>query len=104
MLISSESGGGEIVSSSDETRFYDDIGCLAADWIEHQDRGRAFVRIAAGRWSDAQTASYARPNEVRTAMGSGFAAFSTVAEARAVDREHRALTFDDVIRLAGGPR
>ena len=32
MLISTDSGGGEIVSATEDTRFYDDVGCLAADW------------------------------------------------------------------------
>ena len=35
MLISSDRGGGEIMSSAEDTRFYDDIGCLAADWSTH---------------------------------------------------------------------
>ena len=30
MLISSQSGGGEIVAAGEDTRFYDDVGCLAA--------------------------------------------------------------------------
>src|SRR5690242_10075131 len=32
MLVSTEAGAGEIVSDHDDTRFYDDVGCLAADW------------------------------------------------------------------------
>jgi hypothetical protein len=104
MLISSDSGGGEIVSSSDETRFYDDIGCLAADWTAHHENARAYVRVGTGRWSEAQAASYARPKDIQTPMASGFVAFATVADARAADRAGRALTFDDVIRLKGAPR
>ena len=34
MLISSERGTGEIVSPTDDTRFYDDVACLAADWVQ----------------------------------------------------------------------
>jgi hypothetical protein len=104
MLISNDTGGGEIVSAAEETRFYDDIGCLAGDWITHHDNAFAYVRLAGGRWSEAQAASYAQPNGVQTAMASGVAAFATIAEARAADRDGRALTFDDVIRLTGGPR
>jgi nitrous oxide reductase accessory protein NosL len=102
MLISTESGGGEIVSATEDTRFYDDIGCLAADWAAHHGEARAFVRIAGGSWSDAQTASFAQPADARTAMGSGIAAFRTAADARAADRAGRALTFDDVMHPTGG--
>ena len=104
MLISSESGGGEIVSAAEDTRFYDDIGCLAADWAAHHVEARAFVRIAGGKWSDAQAASFAQPADARTAMGSGFAAFPTAVEASAADRAGRALTFDDVLHLTGAQR
>lgn len=104
MLISSDTGGGEIVSSSEETKFYDDIGCLAADWRAHHDGDRAFVRIGGGHWSEAQAASYAQPDGIQTAMASGLAAFATALEARGADRNGRALTFDDVIRLTGGAR
>ena len=104
MLISTDSGGGEIVSSAEDTRFYDDIGCLASDWSTHRDRARAYVRVAGGRWSEAGAASYAQPKGVETPMGSGIVAFATNAEARAADRSGRALTFDDVIRLSGGAR
>jgi NosL protein len=100
MLISSDRGGGEIVSSSEETRFYDDIGCLAADWINRR-RAHAYVRLGDGQWSDAAAASYAQPAATETAMGSGLVAFATIAEARAADRNGRALTLDDVIALAG---
>jgi nitrous oxide reductase accessory protein NosL len=104
MLISSESGGGQIVSASEDTRFYDDVGCLAADWVNHHGNAHAFVRLGAGRWADATSAAYAQPDGVHTAMGSGFVAFATIADARAADRAGRALTFDDVIRLVGGTR
>ena len=104
MLISTETGGGEIVSATEDTRFYDDIGCLAADWAAHHGEARAFVRIEGGRWSDAQAASFAQPADVRTPMGSGIAAFPTAAGARAVDRTGRALAFDDVLHLTGAQR
>ena len=104
MLISTGIGGGQIVSATEDTRFYDDIACLAADWAAHHGEARAFVRIAGGTWSDAQTASFAQPADARTAMGSGIAAFPTAADARAADGTGRALTFDDVLLLTGAPR
>jgi nitrous oxide reductase accessory protein NosL len=104
MLISTERGAGEIVSATEDTRFYDDIGCLRADWAAHRGEARAFVRIAGGTWRDAQEASFAQPGDARTAMGSGIAAFPTAADARAADRAGRALTFDDVRHLTGASR
>jgi hypothetical protein len=102
MLISTDSGGGQIVSSREETRFYDDIACLAADWASHHDAdARAFVRVSSGSWSDAAAASYARPTGGRTAMGSGIAAFAAAADARAADRDGRVLTWDQVIAQTG---
>lgn len=104
MLISAERGGGEIVSASEDTRFYDDLGCLAADWTAHRGDARAFVTLAGAGWTDAQAASFAQPAGARTAMGSGIMAFATAADARAADRAGRVLTFDDIVHLSGGPR
>ena len=104
MLISTDRGGGEIVSAAEDTRFYDDIGCLAADWEAHRVDARAFVRIAGDRWSDAQDASFAQPANARTAMGSAIVAFAAAAEARAVDRAGRALTFDEIVRMSGAEK
>ena len=104
MLISTDNGGGQIVSAHDETRFYDDIGCLAADWRAHSGDARAFVRIGGGRWSDATDASFARPAAAATAMGSGIVAFALPGDARAADGDGRALTFDDIVRASGARR
>ena len=101
MLISSAAGSGEILSL-DDTRFYDDVGCLAADWAAHGSGARAFLRLPDGRWQDAQTASYARPQGADTAMGWGFVAFASPADATAADRDRHALTFADLLRLTGG--
>lgn len=104
MLISSERGTGEIVSATDDTRFYDDVACLAADWAQHGSTSSAFVRLVSGAWSDAHTAWYARPTGLRTAMGSGFVAFATEGEARAADAASRALRFDEILQQAGEAR
>ena len=103
-LISSERGAGEIVSATDDTRFYDDVACLAADWAQHGSGSRAFVRLATGAWSNAHTTWYARPAVARTAMGSGFVAFAAEADARAADAASRAWRFDEVLQQAGEPR
>jgi hypothetical protein len=103
MLISTDSGGGEIVSATDDTRFYDDIGCLAADWASHHSDARAYVRIAGG-WRDVQSVSFAQTTDARTAMGSGVVAFLERDEASSVDRAGRALTFTEVVRLSAGTK
>jgi len=101
MLISTDGGAGEIVSATDDTRFYDDIGCLAADWEAHHGDARAYVRVAGG-WRDVQATSFAQPADARTAMGSGVVAFAAPGDARAADRAGRALTISEIVRISGG--
>lgn len=102
MLISAERGSAQIVSAGEETRFYDDVGCLASDWLAHSSGARAYVRVGNG-WSDAAMLSFARPEGVRTAMGSGLVAFASVAEARAASGGEP-MTFDEIARGAGARR
>lgn len=101
--MSTDAGAGEIVSSSEETRFYDDIGCLAADWLARRDGdAHAYVRIGTGPWREAHAAFFAQPRRAETAMASGFVAFETMAAASAADYAGRALTFDDMVKVEGG--
>jgi hypothetical protein len=103
MLISTDMGTGEIVSLHNETRFYDDIGCLAADWPAHAAGDIAYVWI--GReWSEADAAAFAQPATTRTAMGSGWAAYASADEAQAVDRSGHVHTWDEVVHLTEGQR
>lgn len=96
MLISTEAGSAQIVSAGAETRFYDDVGCMAADWAGHAPGDHAFVRVATGAWIDAVDAVYARPAAARTAMGSGLVAYRSAADAAG----GAMLTFEDVVRGA----
>lgn len=102
MVISTEEGAAEIVQPGEDTRFYDDLGCLIADRDAHRDAAVAFVRIADGTWIEARTASFARPATARTAMGSGIVAFATIAQARAADRAGRARSWDEIRREPAG--
>jgi nitrous oxide reductase accessory protein NosL len=104
MVISTEVGAAQLVGGGEDTRFYDDIGCLVADRAARPDRASAFVRLADGTWTDVATASFAYPPSAQTAMGSGLAAFATIAAARAADREGRAWTWDEIRQRAGGGR
>lgn len=103
MLISSESGAGEIVSAHEDTQFFDDIGCLASAWPARRADAVAFVRVGGG-WSDVRSAWFAQPAAARTAMGSGFAAFANAADAKAADNAGRAFSWDEVVQGAGGRR
>jgi hypothetical protein len=104
MLISTEAGAGQIVSAHEETRFYDDIGCLAADWRAHREGATGFVRVQGGAWVDVRTAAFARPAAARTAMDAGFVAYATAHEAAAADRDGGALGWEEVVGEAGGRR
>lgn len=100
MLISTDRGAAQIVSAVEETRFYDDVGCLAADWPAHSMRARAFVRVG-NTWVDAGTAAYTRPVAARTAMGSGFVAFASRDDVRASGAADSVRTFDEIVRATG---
>jgi hypothetical protein len=108
MLISEEISAAEIVLSNGDVRYYDDLGCLAEDAKTPPGRHRAYVRGDGGKtWVVAEDAFYARPAGLRTPMAYGFAAFSRVEAARAVDTAGRALTWDEVraeLRRAERPR
>jgi len=98
MLISTETGSGQIVAAAGDARFYDDVGCLAADWPAHQREATAFVRIGQ-QWREAGAVSFARPAVVRTAMGSGIVAFERADDAGAADRTGRALGWGEVVEF-----
>ena len=104
MLVSTEAGAGQILSGHDDTRFYDDIGCVAADWRSRRDDAIAFVHASSGEWLDVHAAFFARPEAARTAMASSFVAYASAAEAGTADRDGRALTWDDVVERVGGGR
>ncbi len=100
MLISSEQGAAEILPADGDTRFYDDVGCMAADWTAHASSARAFVRLANGQWLEAGSAVFARPAGARTAMGSGVVAYATRADAESAGASE-VQSFADVVRQAG---
>jgi nitrous oxide reductase accessory protein NosL len=104
MVISTEAGAAQIVTSGEDTRFYDDVGCLIAGGHAGQGTEGVFVRSADGVWTDARTASFARSATAHTAMGSGIVAYATIAAARAADRDGRAWSWDEIRRQAGDKR
>jgi hypothetical protein len=96
MMVSEIGDAAEYVSPKEDTRFYDDIGCAAADAGRVPIRGKFFVRADGGtRWIAADDAFFARTGD-RTPMGYGFWAFSTESQAKARDAQHRALRWADL--------
>jgi hypothetical protein len=96
MMISQIADAAQYVSSREETRFYDDLGCAAADAGRVPIQGRFFVRADGGsRWIAAGEAFYAKTGD-RSPMGYGYFAFSTEAQAAARDANGRALRWSDV--------
>lgn len=103
MMVSSEPQSAEWVVPGEETRFYDDIGCLATDAPPHAQRGALFVHVDGARWARAESAFYARPPDQSTPMGYGFVAFTDRREAAARDRQGKAHTWEELVReLAPG--
>lgn len=97
MMVSREADSAQWVSKGEDTRFYDDIGCLAAE--DHRPAGRnaRFVRVGGTRWAPAESAFYARPADASTPMGYGFVGFSTREEAAQRDREGKARTWEEFV-------
>jgi copper chaperone NosL len=96
MMISSETQSAEWVAAGEETRFYDDIGCLATDAWSAGEGGARFVHADGARWAPAESVFYARPANVSTPMGYGVVAFSSREEAAARDRQGRARAWSDL--------
>jgi hypothetical protein len=100
MLISSDANGAQLLESGQPTRFYDDIGCLAADPRARSQNGVRYVRLASGGWSTPEDAWFARPASVKTPMDYGFVAYNTDDDARKNDRDGQAHRWPAVIEFA----
>lgn len=98
MLISSDLQSAEWVVPAQETRFYDDIGCLATDVRPRAEQGARFVHVEGARWARAEVAFYARPPDESTPMGYGVVAFTDRAEAAARDPQGKARTWEELVR------
>ena len=102
MLISSDANAAEAIVPGSGTRFYDDIGCMAADPAAGMAGVERFVRLADGNgWIPADAAYFAASTAV-TPMAHGLVAFASAAEAGTVDRDTRPRRWDEVVRMTGG--
>ncbi len=96
MLVSREPDSAQWVAAGEETRFYDDVGCLATDGWAPSGRNARFVH-ADGRWIPADRAFYAHPPDASTPMGYGFVAFADRGQAALRDHEGRALAWAELV-------
>jgi hypothetical protein len=99
MLISSEANAAQSREPGQATRFFDDLGCLAADTAERAEGTARYVRLASGGWATTEEAHFAKPDQAKTPMDYGILAFTTTDEARSADREKRARTWPEIITL-----
>ena len=95
MVVSREAQSAEWVVPGEETRFYDDIGCLATD--SRQATGGARFVHADGRWAAVETVFFARPPGESTPMGYGVLAFRSREQAAARDQRGKARTWKDLV-------
>jgi hypothetical protein len=97
MVVSDLSTAAQAVSRGEETRFYDDIGCLAEDRAVAGGTWRFFVHAgtAPDAWLPAESAFFAR-GAGATPMNYGIRAYVFSAQAAQSDGEHRARRWADV--------
>jgi hypothetical protein len=100
MLISSDTYAAQSQAHGRSTRFFDDVGCLAADPDASADDANRYVRLVSGAWSTTEAAWFARSTSASTPMDYGILAFATAEEARAADRDGQAHQWPAIVTLA----
>ena len=100
MLISSDANAAQSQAHGRSTRFFDDIGCLAADPDARADDANRYVRLVSGAWATTEAAWFARSATAKTPMDYGILAFATTDEARAADRDGEAYQWPAIVSLA----
>jgi hypothetical protein len=93
MLISRLDHAAQAVHADAETRFYDDVGCLATDAEATRGEHRLYVHTNGGQWTAVRDARFLLGNGVRTPMGYDVVAF---AEGDPPGPDMRALTWDEL--------
>ncbi len=85
MIISDRRFAAQYITSSGESKKYDDIGCLIGDLKEAVERGESPLAVyiadfGTGEWFDAGKAFYLENGELRSPMGYNIAAFGSAEE------------------------
>ncbi len=99
MLVSSDANAAQSRVPGEATRFFDDIGCLAADTASRTDGTVRYVRLASGGWTSTDAGWFA-VGDARTPMDYGVLAFTTRDEAARADRDGRPRSWAEVITYA----
>lgn len=100
MLISSDTHAAQSQAHGRSTRFFDDIGCLAADADATANDANRYVRLVSGAWATTGSAWFARSASAKTPMDYGILAFATEEEARAADRNGKAHEWPAIVSFA----
>lgn len=100
MLISSDVHSAQSQAHGRSTRFFDDIGCLAADADAQAEGTNRYVRLVSGAWATTDAAWFARSASAKTPMDYGILAFETEEEARAADRDGQAHQWPAIVTFA----
>ena len=100
MLISTDTHSAQSQAHGRSTRFFDDVGCLAADPDAMAGDANRYVRLVSGAWATTESAWFARSASAKTPMDYGILAFATEAEARAADREGQADQWPAIVSSA----
>jgi hypothetical protein len=100
MLISSDANAAQSQAHGRATRFFDDVGCLAADADAQADGTSRYVRLDSGVWATTDAAWFARSASAKTPMDYGILAFATHDEARAADRDRQAYQWPAIVTFA----
>ncbi len=99
MLISSDANAAQSRELGQATRFFDDVGCLAADSAARTEGTARYVHLVSGGWATTEAAHFAKSADAKTPMDYGILAFATADEARAADRDRQARTWPDIVNL-----
>ena len=99
MLISSDAHAAQSQAHGRATRFFDDIGCLAADPDASANDANRYVKLVSGAWSTVDSAWFARSATASTPMDYGILAFASADEARAADRDGKAHEWPSIVAL-----
>jgi hypothetical protein len=95
MLISRLYHAAQAVYADADTRFYDDVGCLATDDEARAGRYQFYVHTAVSQWTDVADARFVLGSGARTPMGYDVIALGP-GEQRPGTEDLRAMTWDEL--------
>ena len=100
MLVSSDANAAQSRVPGETTRFFDDLGCLAADTHSRAAETARYVRLGSGDWVSVEAASFAISPQTRTPMDYGIVAFDRRDQAQVADRDGKVRSWSDIVSYA----